>query len=127
MNDFLMSNFGHYNHQYYGNKINFHPNSFKIAGISFYEEDAKKITYETILKMEYDPDNQYDPSAIKIKDKNKIIGFVPNTSPTIKIMCRENINQKLKVINIKDNPRGIRVLFENLYNQDMEVDGVFGD
>ena len=122
-----MSNYGHYNQQYYGNKIDFHPSSFKIAGISFYEEDAKKVTYNTLLEMECDPDNQYDSTAIKIKDKDKMIGYVPNTSSTIKKMCSENINEKLKVINIKDNPRGIRVLFESLYSPDMEVDGVFGD
>ena len=39
----------------------------------------------------------------------------------------ENINEKLKVINIKDNPRGVRVMFQSLYNEDVEVDGVFGD
>jgi len=122
-----MSNYGHYNHQYYGNKIDFHPVSFTIAGISFYEEDAKKINYDTLLEMECEPDNQYDSTAIKIKDKDKIIGYVPNKSPTIKKLCFENINEKLKVINIKDNPRGVRVLFQSLYNEDVEVDGVFGD
>lgn len=52
---------------------------------------------------------------------------MPNNPPNIKNLCSENINEKLKVINIKDNPRGIRVLFESLYSPDMEVDGVFGD
>tara|TARA_Y100000389_G_C17392660_1_gene480753 strand:+ start:170 stop:544 length:375 start_codon:yes stop_codon:yes gene_type:complete len=124
-----MSNYGHYNHQYYGNKINFHPHSFKIAGISNYKETAKIIGYDTILEMEHEPNNPYDSSAIKIKNKDKMIGYVPNNPPNIKKLCFENINEKLKVINIKDNPRGVRVLFQSLYNEDedVEVDGVFGD
>ena len=122
-----MSNYGHYNHQYYGNKINFHPHSFKIAGISNYKENAKIIGYDTILEMEHEPNNPYDSSAIKIKNKDKMIGYVPNTSSSIKKMCSENINEKLKIINIKDNPRGIRVLLESLYTPDMEVNGIFGD
>lgn len=122
-----MSNHGHYNHQYYGNKVEFHPHSFKIAGISHFEENAKIIGYDTILEMEHEPNNPYDTSAIKIKDKYKIIGYVPNNPPNIKKLCFENINEKLKVINIKDNPRGVRVLFQSLYNENVEVDGVFGD
>ena len=122
-----MSNYGHYNHQYYGNKVEFHQHSFKIAGISHFEENAKTIGYDTILEMEHEPNNPYDSSAIKIKDKDKMIGYVPNNSPNIKKLCFENINEKLKVINIKDNPRGVRVLFQSLYNEDVEVDGVFGD
>ena len=101
--------------------------SFKITGISHFEENAKIIGYDTILEMEYEPNNPYDTSAIKIKDKDKMIGYVPNSSPNIKKLCFENINEKLKVINIKDNPRGIRVLFQSLYNEDVEVVGVFGD
>ena len=120
-----MSNYGHYNHQYYGNKVEFHPHSFKIAGISNYEETAKTIRCDTILEMEHEPKNPYDSSAIKIKNKDKMIGYVPNNPPNIKKLCFENINEKLKVINIKDNPRGVRVLFQSLYNED--VDGVFGD
>lgn len=122
-----MSNYGHYNQQYYGNKVEFHPHSFKIAGISNYEETAKTIRYDTILEMEQEPNNPYDSSAIKIKDKDKMIGYVPNNPPYIKKLCFENINEKLKVINIKDNPRGVRVLFQSLYNEDVGVDGVFGD
>ena len=122
-----MSNYGHYNQQYYGNKVEFHPHSFKIAGISFFEENAKIINYDTILEMEHEPNNPYDTYAIKIKDKEKMIGYVPNNPPNIKKLCFENINEKLKVINIKDNPRGVRVLFQSLYNEDVGVDGVFGD
>jgi|TARA_B110000285_G_scaffold111091_1_gene126080 hypothetical protein len=122
-----MSIYGHYNHQYYGNKVEFHPHSFKIAGISNYEETAKIIGYDTILEMEHEPNNPYDSSVIKIKDKDKMIGYVPNSSPNIKKLCFENINENLKVINIKDNPHGIRVLFQSLYNDGVEVDGVFGD
>ena len=77
--------------------------------------------------MEHEPNNPYDSSAIKIKEKDKMIGYVPNNPPNIKNLCFENINEKLKVINIKDNPRGVRVLFQSLYNEDVEVDGVFGD
>ena len=122
-----MSNYGHYNHQFDGNKIDFHPNSFKIVGISHHKENANSIKHETILEMEFEPDNPHDPTAIKIKDKDKMIGYVPNTLPVIKKLCSENINEKLRVINIKSNPLGIRVLFESLYNQESETDGIFGD
>lgn len=63
-------------------------------------------------------------NSSNITDK---IGYVPNNPPNIKNLCFENINEKLKVINIKDNPRGVRVLFQSLYNENVEVDGVFGD
>jgi len=122
-----MSNYGHYNHQFDGNKIDFHPKSFKIVGISHHKENANNIKHDTLLEMEFEPDNPHDPTAIKIKDKDKMIGYVPNTLPVIKKLCSENINEKLKVINIKSNPRGIRVLFESLYSQESETDGIFGD
>ena len=63
-------------------------------------------------------------NSSNITDK---IGYVSNSPPNIQKMCFENINEKLKVINIKDNPRGVRVMFQSLYNEDVEVDGVFGD
>ena len=62
-----MSNYGHYNHQFDGNKIDFHPNSFKIVGISHHKENANSIKHETILEMEFEPDNPHDPTAIKIR------------------------------------------------------------
>jgi hypothetical protein len=39
-----------------------------ISGISFYKNNCLDITYETELTMELEPDNEYDKSAISIKN-----------------------------------------------------------
>ena len=119
-----MSNYGHYTHQYYGNKINFPENSFKITGISFFE-DKGEINYTTLLNMELE-NNKYDSDAIKIMNNNKQVGWVPKE---YKKICKENLNQKLKIINIKtiNNNIGVRVILENLYQKYDENLGIFGD
>jgi len=111
-----MSIYGHYTHQYYGNKIIFPENSFLISGISFYKENCSNLTYESELFMKHDVNNKYDSSAISIMNNNKIIGYVPNDK---KELCK-NITEPLKIINIKlvNGNYGIRVISKCFYTND---------
>ena len=94
-----MSIYGHFTQQYYGNKIIFPEKSFLISGISFYKENCSNITYDTELLMNHDVDNKYDSFAISIMNNDKIIGYVPNSE--IKELCKNNITEPLKILNIK--------------------------
>jgi hypothetical protein len=120
-----MSIYGHYTQQYYGNKIIFPEKSFLVSGISFYKDNCVDITYETELTMEFEPDNQYDKSAISVKNNNKKIGYVPKKNSQIKKLCKENITQTLKIINIKmiKGNYGIRVIPKCFYVYDTELEG----
>jgi hypothetical protein len=111
-----MSIYGHYTQQYYGNKIDFPEQSFLISGISFYKENCKNINYETELNMELEPTNQYDSNAISILHNNKKIGYVP-TIKNIKELCKNNISEPLKIINIKNinGIIGIRVILKSYF------------
>ena len=113
-----MSIYGHFTQQYYGNKIIFPEKSFLISGISFYKNNCLDITYDTELLMNFDNENKYDPSAISISNNNKIIGYVPNTK--IKELCKNNITEPLKIINIKmiNGNYGIRVIPKCYYVYD---------
>ena len=117
-----MSIHGHYTHQYDGNKITFPEKSFLISGISFYKKNCLDITYETELTMELEPDNKFDKSAISIKNNNKTIGYVPNSK--IKELCKENITELLKIINIKsiNGNYGIRVIPKCFYDYDKTLE-----
>jgi hypothetical protein len=68
--------------------------------------------------MELEPDNEYDKSATTIKNNNKTIGYVPNSQ--IKELCRDNITEPLKIINIKliNGNYGIRVIPKCFYVYD---------
>ena len=113
-----MSIYGHFTQQYYGNKIIFPEKSFLISGISFYKENCSNITYDTELFMKHEPDNKYDPNAISIMNNNKIVGYVPNNE--IKELCKNNITEPLKIINIKiiNGNYGIRVIPKCFYVYD---------
>ena len=91
--------------------------SFLVSGISFYKNNCLDITYETELTMELEPGNKYDKTAISIKHNNKI-GYVPNSQ--IKELCKENITEPLKVLNIKliNGNYGIRVIPKCYYAYD---------
>ena len=124
-----MSNYGHFTQQYYGNKIIFPEQSFLIAGISFHKENCSDISYNTELLMEFEPDNKYDSTAISIKNNDKIIGYVPNSD--IKELCKNNIYEPLKIINIKktNGNYGIRVIPKCFYEKDdtLESEIFFAD
>ena len=111
-----MSKYGHYSQQYFGNKIEFPKESFKISGISFYQKYLDNINYESKLIMVKEPNNKYDSTAIKILYKDNLIGYVPNNG-FLKELCNENINEALKIINIKriKGTYGIRVIPNKLY------------
>jgi len=113
-----MSIYGHFTQQYYGNKIIFPEKSFLISGISFYKENCSNITYNTELLMKHEIDNKYDPFAISIMNNDKIIGYVPNTE--IKELCKNNITEPLKIMNIKiiNGNYGIRVIPKCFYVHD---------
>ena len=117
-----MSIYGHFTQQYYGNKIIFPEKSFLISGISFYKENCSNITYDTELLMKQEPDNKYDPYAISIMNIDKVIGYVPNTE--IKELCKNNITEPLKILNIKINNGnyGIRVIPKCFYVYDATLE-----
>jgi len=117
-----MSIYGHFTQQYYGNKIIFPEKSFLISGISFYKENCYNITYDTELLMKQEPDNKYDPYAISIMNIDKVIGYVPNTE--IKELCKNNITEPLKILNIKINNGnyGIRVIPKCFYVYDATLE-----
>ena len=68
--------------------------------------------------MEFEPNNKYDSSAIAIINNGKKIGYVPNTN--IKEICKNNIQEPLKILNIKqiNGNYGIRVIPRSLYVKD---------
>jgi hypothetical protein len=111
-----MSIYGHYTQQYYGNKIQFPENSFLISGTSFYKDKITNITYDTELTMK-EENNPFDPTAICIMKDDDIIGYVPSIK---KELCKNNMDQLLKIINIKSINRntGIRVILECFYQYD---------
>ena len=117
-----MSIYGHFTQQYYGNKILFPEKSFLISGISFYKENCSNITYDTELIMKHELDNKYDPFAISIMNNDKVIGYVPNTE--IKELCKNNITETLKIINIKiiNGNYGVRVIPKCFYVYDATLE-----
>ena len=123
-----MSNYGHYNAQYYGNKIKFPDESFLIAGISFYQDNLKDINFNSEITMKLEPTNKYDNTAIQIIYNNNKIGYVPNIE-RIKKICNDNIDNNLKKINIKresDNKNyGLRVIPDNYYSEEFKNIGIF--
>ena len=114
-----MSVYGHFTLQYYGNKIIFPEKSFLISGITNFKDNCLDITYSSDLFMYHDVDNKFDKFAISILYNNKIIGYVPNTIK-IKELCKNNITELLKIINIKmiNGNYGIRVIPKCFYVYD---------
>ena len=121
----------HNNHNYENKKINFHEHSFKVAGISFNQNIADKITYQCELYMKNDINNPFDVNAIGIYNDEHLLGYVPKEF----INCIQEYmvnNNKLKVINIKEvkhpnKHRGIRVIPEDIFEESMINDAIFGD
>ena len=117
-----MSNYGHYQYQYYSKKNMFPIESFLIDGISHYQKNLININYDSKIIMCLDINNKYDKQAIEILYNSNTIGYVPNTE-IIKKLCLENINTNLKIINIKkdneSNNFGIRVIPEKYFNDDL--------
>lgn len=116
-----MSIYGHYSHQYDGNRIQFPIESFTISGISHHKQNCEGICFNSELTMKYENDNTHDSSAIAIYFGEKKIGYVPNEK-TIKKICSENINNKLIILNISTKIYGIRVLPECFYIKDTDLE-----
>ena len=127
-----MSKFGHYEQQYWGNKIKFPIESFLIAGISHYQKSLGDIPINTDIElfMELEPDNIHDKTAIRILYDNNKIGYVPNKNE-IKKLCLEELNEPLIIINLKREKEtinknfGIRVIPKKYYNEDMKYLSLF--
>ena len=120
-------------HEYETKKINFHPESFKIFGVSDYTDYIKKnINYDCELNMVYDINNSYDKEAIAIQHNGNTIGYVPRKGDYKDKMKKYITNSnKLKIINIKPikttKVTGIRVIPESLYEPEMRDESIFGD
>jgi hypothetical protein len=123
-----MSIYGHFNDQYYGNKIKFPKESFLIAGISYFQDNLVDINCNSKLKLKLEYNNKYDDSAIQILFNDKCIGYVPNND-FYKKMCLININSDLKIINMKKESEnknfGIRVILEKYYSPELKEIGLF--
>lgn len=119
-------------HEYETKKINFHPESFTISGISHYKDIVKGIGYDSELNMVYDINNSYDKEAIAIQHNGNTIGYVPRKGDYKDKMKKYITNSnKLKIINIKPikttKITGIRVIPESLYKPEMRDESIFGD
>lgn len=53
------------------------PSVIKLSGVSFYQENIKKLVVDDILKLELDANNEYDKNAIKVLKDGKLCGFIP--------------------------------------------------
>jgi hypothetical protein len=83
--------------------------SFLVSGVSHYEDTIKDIHIGDTLDMSFEPDNIYDTSAIIIKNKTDICGYVPKDS---KDKVRPYVPSKVKVIDkqyVKNNIYSVRV------------------
>lgn len=59
--------------------------NFNIAGFTYYDgpEAFKNLELGLLLELEAEPDNPYDPQAIKICYKDFHLGYVPRSENTI--------------------------------------------
>lgn len=107
----------------YNGKCIFPKESFFINDISFYHKNLKDINYDSVLILKKDPDNEYDAEAIQILHNNNCIGYVPNNE-YIKTMCSNNIQNTLKIINLKRkigrDKFEIRVILTKYYTEDLK-------
>lgn len=83
--------------------------SFLLSGVSYCKDIVGTIQIDDILKMEFAPENMYDPSAIKITKNNTICGYVPKE---IKEKITPYVPADVKVIdktNVKSDIYSLRV------------------
>lgn len=119
---------GYYNGNNNNNQIVFPEKSFLVAGISHFKENCLGIQYDSELKMMFEPNNEYDPFAIRIMYNDKQIGYVPKDAIRIDVkdFCKNNIDEPLKIINIKmvsgNASYGIRVIPKCFYKHDVNLE-----
>lgn len=58
--------------------------SFKVAGLSYYDHDDINPKGDLTADLIPEPDNKYDPNAIRVYVKGKHIGYVPQKK-TVKV------------------------------------------
>ena len=92
------------------------PTVFKVAGVSFCKTVVETLDPDQILKLEKDPDNKYDPNAIKILNSDgKMVGFVPKqfNQSILKKFDKISTKYTLKVKSIHkwEGPTGLEVEF----------------
>jgi hypothetical protein len=111
-------------------RANFPLQSFKISGISHYQEYCKNINIGDKLTIQYE-NNEYDDMAIAIYFNNNKIGYVPRNQ---KYCLKKNndsydINEKLIVIYKNEEPTnnnmGFRVICECFYDSSMTLQNFF--
>lgn len=86
--------------------------SFELTGLNYYINTIKTINVGDILDMDYEPTNQYDNTAICVKNNTNICGYV---AKDIKEKIKQYVPSKVKVIEkrlIKSNTYKIRVDIE---------------
>lgn len=93
--------------EYIGHTEKFPDRSFLISGVSFYKDAVRNISHTSILTAVAEPDNRYDPNAIKIMNGTDQIGYVPKGSQSF-----VTDGQSLRIYHIKGG--GIRVVPEQL-------------
>lgn len=92
---------------YYGSP-KFPEDSFLLAGVSFNYNTCKNVFVDNILFCEKEPNNKFDPNAIKVTtQKGDLCGYIPKTSQEM-----NKNTKKLKVIDKKyhKSAYGIRVI-----------------
>ena len=83
--------------------------SFLLSGVSHYKDIIESIHLDDLLKMEFEPENEYDTKAIKISKNNCICGYVPKD---IKEKIISYVPSDVKVIDkryIKEDIYSLRV------------------
>jgi hypothetical protein len=48
-----------------------------VSGISHYLENARQLKEGDVVDLVPEPENKYDPDAIRIEYHNKLIGYIP--------------------------------------------------
>lgn len=115
--------------EYLEKRVKFHPLSFKISGISHYQNIATQIEYSSKIIMTNDYGNKYDKNAIRLDYNDKLIGYVPTYMIDKIQLCIDQGITDLKPICIKriNDVIGIRVIPMNCYEKSMIDESIFGD
>ena len=115
-----MSIHKYYQSQYHYEHESFPEMSFKIAGVSNYQDEVSNLILGDILTMVWDCDNIYDAKAIKILHDEKMVGYVPNNNEKIKKYYFENLDQELIIINKQSihGKSGIRVVLKEHHKEE---------
>ena len=97
-----------HNIHYHSYVQSFPVTSFLLAGVSHYTDTLKNINIGDTLDMSLEPNNQYDNSAIVIKNITDTCGYVPIHA---KEKVQKHVPSKVKVIDkrIKNDIYSLRV------------------